>query len=155
MLSKDDVERISSLWTPDEWPESLDWKYASVGQRNPFSYYAARVRHLGLSGDTLLDAGCGVGRWAFAFTTTFNRVIGIDKTAIRVATARWLQKRFETHQIHFMIGDILRIPLGDNSVDTVYSNSVAMGSMSLNAIFSESFRVLKPSGLFYIGLNGF
>jgi SAM-dependent methyltransferase len=155
MLSKDDIERISSLWTPSEWPDSLDAKYASVGQRNPFSYYAARVRHLGLFGDTLVDAGCGVGRWAFALATVFDHVIGIDKSAVRIATAQWLRERFAIPQTHFMIGDILQIPLGDNSVNTVYSNSVAMGGISISEIFSESFRILKPGGIFYIGLNGF
>ena len=71
MLSAEEVERIEARWRPRDWPDWAD-AYTLASFRRPFSYYVERVRRLGLSGGVLFDAGCGAGRWAFAFATVFS-----------------------------------------------------------------------------------
>jgi SAM-dependent methyltransferase len=153
MLNEEDIERIATLWVPEQWPAHADY-YAIACHQSPFRYYVERIRHLGLSGGTLIDAGCGSGRWSFALATTFDRVIGFDFTPKRLDTALWLKERFDVPSVSFIQGDIRNIPADDRTADAVYSNSVAIGSVPIAKIFTECFRVLKPGGICYVGLNG-
>ena len=152
MLSPSQIERIDALWEPAEWPASAD-AYTMGGYRQPFAYYVERVRHLGLSGDVLIDAGCGGGRWSFALATAFERVIGFDLTPRRIATASWQKERFDIASVEFIPGDIRKIPADGESADAVYCNSVVFGGVPILTILREFFRVLKPGGICYLGLN--
>ena len=152
MLSPADIERVSRLWTSP--PGSIDDSYAAAAHALPYSYYLSRARQLGLAGEWLIDAGCGTGRWAFAFAALFDQVIGVDKTAARVLSAARLAQSFDLSSVHFARGDILALPLPDRRADAVFCTSVALGGLALPDIFREAFRVLRPSGAFYLGLNG-
>jgi ubiquinone/menaquinone biosynthesis C-methylase UbiE len=152
VLSANEVERIEDLWRPPSWPDSAD-AYTLAGFQHPFSYYVERVRHLGLSGGVLFDAGCGAGRWSFAFATVFSRVVGFDFTARRIATAKWQRERFDITCVEFLEGDIRRFPADDCSVDAVYCNSVLFGGVPIATIFRNFLRVLRPGGICYVGLN--
>lgn len=153
MLTASQIERITSLWVPDEWPAFAD-SYVIGCHQHPFRYYVERIRHLGLSGGVLIDAGCGSGRWSFPLATTFDRVIGFDYTPRRLESALWLKHRFDVPSIDFIEGDIRKIPANDASADAIYRNSVAVGDIPIEAILDECFRVLKPGGICYVGLNG-
>jgi ubiquinone/menaquinone biosynthesis C-methylase UbiE len=152
MLSAEEVARIEALWRPESWPDFAD-AYAINGFQHPFSYYVDRIRHLGLSGDVLFDAGCGAGRWSFALATVFARVVGFDSTARRVATANWQRDRFDISSVDFIEGDIRNFPAEDQTVDVIYCNSVLLGIVELEAIFRKFLRALKPGGICYVGLN--
>ncbi len=152
MLGADDIERIGALWRPEAWPDYAD-AYTTVGYQHPFSYYVERVRHLGLSGELLFDAGCGAGRWSFALATVFARVVGFDFTARRIAAANWQRERFDTPSVEFIEGDIRKFPAEDGSVDAIYCNSVLIGGYPIEFILRKFLRALKPGGVCYIGLN--
>ena len=152
MLRAEEIERISALWRPEAWPDFVD-AYTSVGYQHPFSYYLERVRHLGLSGDVLFDAGCGGGRWSFAWASVFARVVGFDFTARRIAAAVWQRERFGAPDVEFIDGDIRNFPADDASVDVIYCNSVMLGGSRFEIILQEFLRVLKPGGICYVGLN--
>jgi len=154
LLTETEISRIESLWVPPEWPDFADEPYAANGHKYPFSHYLERVRRLGLSGGRLIDAGCGTGRWCFALASRFDHVLGFDFTPARAATAVWLKERFGLDQVEFLKADVRHIPAPDLSTDVVYSNSLAVGWVPLEVILAECFRVLKPGGICYIGLNG-
>ena len=105
MLSDRDVRLIASLWVPEEGSDFADEAYASAGHKLPFSHYVARIRHLGISGDRIIDAGCA-RKMGLAMATVFDRVFGIDKSAERIATAQWLADRFDLRGLQFDTGDI-------------------------------------------------
>ena len=152
MLSPRDVERISALWRPAEWPDAAD-AYTMACYQHAFGYYVERVRHLGLSGGVLLDVGCGAGRWSFALATAFERIIAFDNTPRRLAIANWQKERFDITSVEFISGDLRKSPASDESVDVIYCNSVVTGGDPLKYILLEFFRVLKPGGICYLGLN--
>ena len=152
MLNDSQIERIEALWSPETWPDSAD-SYTIGGHRYGFSYYRERLRHLGLSGGVVADAGCGSGRWSFALATRFDHVIGFDFTPRRIATAIWLKERFTIDAVEFSVGDIRKIGLERESVEAVYCNSVVFGGDPLDKIFTEFHRILKRGGVCYIGLN--
>jgi SAM-dependent methyltransferase len=152
MLSAEEVERIEALWRPESWPDFAD-AYTINGFQYPFSYYVARIRHLGLSGGVLFDAGCGAGRWSFALATVFDRVVGFDSTDRRIATANWQRDRFNITSVEFIKADLRKYPEEDETVDVIYCSSVLLGDVALEAIFRKFLRALKPGGICYVGLN--
>jgi len=154
MLTREVLERIEGIWGEPGWPDEIATSFARGKHRQAFSYYLARVRHLGIAGGLAVDAGCGSGTWAFALASRFDHVIGIDFAPDRLATANWLRDRFELAQVNFALGDIRSLPIGEGTADAVYCNSVAFGHVPLEGIFAEAFRVVRPGGVFYIGLNG-
>jgi SAM-dependent methyltransferase len=154
MLTPEKIERISTVWGEPGWPEDGQTAYARSMHRRPFSYYLARVRHLGISGGTLVDVGCGTGTWAFAFASKFEHVLGFDYNPARVAMAQWLRDRFELPQVDLTPGNALAMPVEDGVADAVFCYSVAISAVPLDALFAESFRVLRPGGILYVELNG-
>jgi ubiquinone/menaquinone biosynthesis C-methylase UbiE len=147
------LRRIGALWQPDEWPEATD-AYAQIGYRRSFAHHVARVRHLGLSGGLLLDAGCGGGRWSFGWATRFERVIGFDNAPRRLATATWQKERLDVPSVEFILGDVRKVPAENDVADVLYCNGVMLDTNSIAQILREFFRVLKPGGICYLGLNG-
>jgi SAM-dependent methyltransferase len=154
MLSAAEIERIEENWNPLAWPDGAAADYAKAMHRRPFAYFRERVRHLGLSGKVLVDAGCGTGTWSFALAGAFERILAFDYTQERLAIANWLKDRFVLSQPEFVPGDIREIPVEDGGADAVFCYSVALGSVPLAKIYAEFHRVLRPGGVAYLELNG-
>ncbi|HEX4293621.1 MAG TPA: class I SAM-dependent methyltransferase [Rhizomicrobium sp.] len=154
MLSAEEIDRIEENWSPLAWPDGAASDYAKAMHRRPYAYFCERVRHLGLSGKMLVDAGCGTGTWSFAFAGAFERVLAFDYTQERLAVADWLKDRFALSQPEFVPGDIRAIPVEDGGADAVFCYSVALGSVPLEKIYAEFHRVLRPGGVAYLELNG-
>jgi ubiquinone/menaquinone biosynthesis C-methylase UbiE len=66
------------------------------------------------TGNTILDIGCGIGRWARLLTDKANQVIGIDisKEMIKIA-----KQRIKNPNVHFIVASVHAIPLHSKSVD--------------------------------------
>lgn len=116
-----------------------------------------------LSGQTILDLGCGTGRDVFlaaALAGENGRVIGVDMTDSQLKVAR------DTAQFHAdtffgkgakpntdfrkgYIEDLRSANIEDDSVDVVISNCVCNLSTDKRAVFSEVYRVLRQGGEFY------
>lgn len=116
-----------------------------------------------LSGQVILDLGCGTGRDAFlaaALAGPDGRVIGLDMTDSQLKVAR------DTAQFHAdkffgdgakpntdfrkgFIEDLRSAGVEDHSVDVVISNCVCNLSTDKRAVFSEVSRVLRQGGEFY------
>lgn len=103
--------------------------------------------------ETILDAGCGNGRLTEQLARSWN-VIGID------TSREWIKANNLTYGMRpnpkYHIGDATDLSLGqrplkDKEVDAVVLNMVLPNIASrkaVNRIFKESYRVLKPGGIF-------
>ena len=98
VLSPDELKRIEAIWQTTEWPEGTD-AYAKAAFGRPFASYVERIRHLGLSGTLLIDAGCGAGEWSFAWATRFERVLGFDTAPERTSAAIFQKNRPQTKRL--------------------------------------------------------
>jgi len=67
-----------------------------------------------------------------------------------LALARENQRKAGVDNVEFLRGEIENIPLPDNSVDVVISNSVINLSADKRRVLAETFRVLKPGGRFAV-----
>ncbi len=100
-------------------------------------------------GETVLDLGSGAGFDAILCSMKVGktgRVIGIDMTPDMVMKAQENAAKLNAGNVEFRHGEIEHLPLADNSVDVIISNCVINLSTDKQAVFRDSFRVLKPGG---------
>jgi SAM-dependent methyltransferase len=101
------------------------------------------VRARDLAGHTVLDAGCGGGRYARLLGEHGAQVIGIDLSAA-VAKASELCAPYPNVMI--VQGDLLELPLAVSAFDLVYSIGVLHHTPDPRRAFAEIARRVKPGG---------
>lgn len=94
----------------------------------------------------VLDIPCGTGYGAFIVSQTSNpaKYIGIDIDAESIIHAR------NNYDAEFKVGDMLDIPLPDNSVDQILCFEGLEHVREKDRVVAEFHRVLKPGGTFII-----
>ncbi len=100
------------------------------------------------SGKTILDFGCGNGV-ILKEMTVLNpeaRYIGIDVSGTALEMAK---KKLPT-AVFYKVGDGEKIPLGDKSVDFIFSSEVLEHIYDVENAVSELQRILKPGGKFLL-----
>lgn len=106
-------------------------------------------------GDVVLDLGSGGGIDIFRasqLVESSGRAIEIDATPEMIWRARETKAKYgeKYSNVEFRLGEIECLPVRSNSVDYVISNCVINLSPDKAAVFRESFRVLKPNGIFAV-----
>jgi arsenite methyltransferase len=106
-----------------------------------------------MEGDTVLDLGSGAGNDCFVareLTGPRGKVIGLDMTEVMIEKARINAAKLGFNNVEFRLGDIEKMPVGGNSIDTVISNCVLNLVPDKKKAFCETFRVLKVGGHFSV-----
>lgn len=104
-------------------------------------------------GQTVLDLGSGAGNDCFvarAEVGESGKVYGLDFSETMVEKARENSDKLGYSNVKFILGDIEKIPLPNNSVDVVVSNCVLNLVPNKDKVFSNIYEVLKKSGHFSI-----
>jgi SAM-dependent methyltransferase len=115
-------------------------------------YYLARLDRLMLSGERVLDAGCGVGQWALALSHRYAQVDAVDIHAERLTTLRAVAALTEADNIHIQPAAIDALPFENDTFDAVFCYGVIMFTPMRHSL-AELYRVLKPGGRLYVCLN--
>lgn len=115
-----------------------DWTYRRfwAGDVHPYQTLRSRLAALTAPGMTIVDAGCG-------YTSPTLRELG-GKGARLIGVDVVPLERYPG--IETIQADLARIPLPDASVDLVYSRSVMEHVTDPDAVYAESWRLLKPGG---------
>lgn len=103
-----------------------------------------------LAGRIVLDVGCGFGWFElYALDNGVSRVIGLEPDDGQLSTAR---RYIGDERATFTVGSATRVPLPDESVDTVVCWEVLehLPRGSEPAAFAEFRRVLRPGGALYL-----
>ena len=79
-----------------------------------------------LRGKRIADVGAGTGSSSLALARFAQPVIGIEREATMLRQARKKARGTESHQVTFLSGDALALPLADNSVDLVTGITLAL-----------------------------
>ncbi|MGH9031128.1 MAG: arsenite methyltransferase [Acidimicrobiia bacterium] len=116
---------------------------ASIGCANPVAIADLKA------GEDVLDLGSGGGidvLLSARRVAPAGMAYGLDMTDEMLELARANQARAGVTNATFLPGHIEDIPLPDASVDVVLSNCVINLSPNKDAVFAETFRVLRPGG---------
>ncbi|KAI1279366.1 delta(24)-sterol C-methyltransferase [Xylaria sp. FL0933] len=135
------------------WGESLHFCRFARGE----SFSQAMVRHehflaanMGIRNHMkVLDIGCGVGGPAREMVRfTGCHVTGLNISEYQLKRADNYSKRDGLSQkLKFVHGDFMAMPFPDSSFDAVYAFEATVHAPSLQGVYSEIRRVLKPGGV--------
>lgn len=104
-------------------------------------------------GKSVLDAGCGGGRYTVAWRKLgANPVTGIDISEIGISDAHQRVSKAGIDGVEFKTGNNLELPFQDNSFDIVFSNGVLHHTSNWKQGIAELVRVLKPNGMGWLYL---
>lgn len=102
-----------------------------------------------LSGQTLLDVGCGAGHLAVELSSQVGptgRVIGIDRSEALVDVARARVADVGVSNVEFRVGDVQDLPLDDDSVDGACGDRVFQYLTDPAKAVRELGRVTRSAG---------
>ncbi len=120
---------------------------ASAGCGNPTAMASLK------EGEVVLDLGSGGGIDCFLAAQAIGpsgKVIGVDMTPDMVSLAKRNAERLGLSNVEFYHSEIENLPLEDESVDVIISNCVINLSTDKDAVFRESFRVLRRGGRLHV-----
>lgn len=114
----------------------------------------AKLRLLGdVAGKRVLEIGCGGAQCGIAFALRGALVTGVDIAAAQLAFARELAARHGV-AIAFHQRDMTDLsPIDAASQDIVFTASALHYVDDIAACFKEVYRVLKPQGVFVLGVG--
>ncbi|PKS12377.1 hypothetical protein jhhlp_000581 [Lomentospora prolificans] len=136
------------------WGQSFHFCRFSYGE--PFYQAIARHEHylahcIGIKeGMKVLDVGCGVGGPAREIAKfTGCHVTGLNNNDYQIERAtHYAAKEGLADQLDFVKGDFMQMSFADNTFDAVYAIEATVHAPTLEGIYSQIFRVLKPGGVF-------
>jgi len=101
-----------------------------------------------LKGKTVLDIGCGDGRWSeYLHKLGAEKVIcGLDISQDMIDLAKQRKKQQDLKRLGLVRADMRSMPIMDNSVDIALSTFSLMYFKNLERIIQEINRVLKKNG---------
>ncbi len=104
-------------------------------------------------GDIVLDLGCGAGFDCFLASKKvgkIGKVIGVDMTEEMIKKARLNAEKIGVKNVEFVLAEIEKLPVKDNSVDIIITNCVINLTPDKTKTFKEAYRVLRKGGKMYI-----
>lgn len=135
---------MNGLQFTDEAASQLEEAYLT---RDVIAQRSETIRHLSLSAsERVLDIGCGPGFLCESMGEIVGpqgAVVGIDISADLVARCN---RRKPSTRLSYEVGDATKLEQPNDSFDVVVCTQVAEYVADVDRLFSEAFRVLKPSG---------
>lgn len=139
-LEKETSNLYSELWKDFDDSTLTEESYTLLTKRLP-----AELIEKSVVGRTILDMGCGSGRYTLALAKAgAAKVVGIDVQSKSYATAKKLAQE-KNLPVEFREANVHDLPFEDESFDFVFSNGVLHHSSSIEKGVSELARVLKTS----------
>jgi SAM-dependent methyltransferase len=96
-----------------------------------------------LDGATVLDVGCGAGRFADVALSAGATVVALDYSSAIDAAAANLG---DNPRLHLVQGDVFHLPFAADSFDFVYCFGVLQHTPDVRSAFFSLPRVLRPGG---------
>lgn len=128
---------------------NLYWKVRGKLPRYPIPRWPFETG----KGKTLVDLGCGWGRWCLAAANAGFQAVGVDVHLDALQAATRVSKQLGKKN-SYLCTDIEKLPFHSNTMDMVFSYSVLqhLDRAKVARILSEAARILKPGGVLHVQL---
>lgn len=141
-----EVESFSFQWLKHRRTQ-LDSGGSKESERTFFAKTLFRPEEL--RGKSVLDAGCGMGRFLDIASKHCAMSVGVDLSFAVEAAHENLRER---PNVHVLQADLRDLPFPDSSFDFIYSIGVLHHTPDCRASFLSLLRLLKPGGKIAIWL---
>ena len=146
-IDNDVYNRMGEGWWEEENPLNVLHGSITPGR---FGYFCeVLTNRLGLDPRDIraLDIGCGGGFLAEEFARLGCQVVGVDPSAVSIETAR-RHAGATGLDVDYRVGTGEQLPVADGEFDLAYCCDVLEHVADLDAVISETARVLNPEGIF-------
>jgi uncharacterized protein YbaR (Trm112 family)/SAM-dependent methyltransferase len=135
---------VTYFWLTGADPELYD----KLSVNDVFSFYPTeadleKIDGSRLAGKTVLDVGCGMGKYLSVVSDYARTVIGLDLSDALVRARSVVKDR---PNVHLVQGNILAPPLKSEFADFVYSLGVLHHTPDTHAAFLSAASLVKPGG---------
>lgn len=113
------------------------------------------LKHLDINpDDIILDVGCGGGININRMSKKAKKVYGVDYSIESLKLSREVNRQeISDGKVEVVKGDVQNLPFDDESFDIVTAFETVYFWPNIEKCFGEVKRVLKPGGIFLIGLE--
>jgi len=139
-------ENLGHTW----WDSDAGFEVSSLRYcLNPlrYSFFKRNLHQIPLTGNTMLDIGCGGGFLAEEFAKDGYEVTGIDPAVNSIQAARQHAAQCNL-PIHYHVGRGESLPFPDFKFDVVACCDVLEHVDDVNRVIAEAARTLKRGGVF-------
>jgi SAM-dependent methyltransferase len=129
------------------------WEDADFSDHLNLTCYQTTYLHLLKKYSTeksILEAGCGIGRWVIPLSKTGYNVTGIE---IESKALEVLEQNYQSPNLKLVVGDIFKMPFKNEEFDIVISLGVLEHfeeKQVQNAAIEEHKRVMRKDGIFLV-----
>lgn len=119
---------------------------AAVLQREVATRMLERLDYINATPKRILDLGCATGEYSERLAKLYKgaQVFSLD---IALPMLKEVQRRSKWWRpLRTICGDIQALPVADNSIDLIFSSLALQWCGSLDDVFNEFRRVLRPGG---------
>ena len=135
---------ITFFWLTGADPKLYDqFSFDDVFSFYPTEADVQKVDGSQLAGKTVLDVGCGMGKYLAVVSDYAQTVVGLDLSDALVRARSVVKDR---RQVHLVQGNILEPPLKPRFADFVYSVGVLHHTPDTHGAFLSSASLVAPGG---------
>lgn len=162
---KTDLEKIikheNDNWSKifqSELENTNDRKFSSFWWRDYYEEISNYIDEIMFKNgfNKILEAGSGSGKATILLDKSFSKTL-LDISPVALKYAKYLANKFEAGNINFIEGNILSMPLKDNSFNFVWNIGVIehYNFDSIKSIIREMIRVCSENGIVAVGIPNF
>jgi len=153
----DDASRVHDAYERTPYPSRASLRVGAGSPTVPSNWVNAVVWPSAALHETsrILVAGCGTGHEAARLATELPgaEVVAVDFSAESIAIAEDMKREGFPGRVQFEVADLTRDLSRFGAFDFVTCNAVADYAPDSVALLANLSRVLKPTGVLYLGVN--
>ena len=141
------IQEIAGYWDRQSaiWAEEKNEAW-SLPETKYWMEYFSSIRPQ-LNGNKVLELGTASGYFAHILTLAGYEVTAIDLSPNMIEEAKRVAQQLN-QKVEYHVMNAQELDFADNQFDLIFTRIMTWGIPDLRKCYSESFRVLKPGGLF-------